>query len=193
MITQPSSWNDLAVIPPTDPRTLIANASLGGVQGTFTRSSNFIGAATWIASPFQLTGTIVCNTLHTDDQLAVADAAQWTFLHKSGNFGATVAPPVKKIVFFRGGREWEMVLPINLGAASYSDLQLSFRDNATSAGDYTGSSTGTIPAILFSGSLTGTVDLVLSLAQLGHFALAISARDGSSNWSMFEIECYIIP
>jgi hypothetical protein len=172
---------------------LITNASLGGIQGAFTRSTNFVGATTWIATPFQFTGSVVCTTLHTDDQLAVANAAQWTLRHQSENNAATVAPPVRKLLFVRAGRQWQMTIPINLGAATYSDLQISFRNNATSGGNFTGTGTGTIPVILFSGGLTGTVNLVVTFAKQGRYMLAISARDGSSNWSMFEIECLVVP
>lgn len=191
MSPYPQSWYDLTTLPPVDPRALIVNATLGGVQGVFYRSSNFMAGSAWVTSPFSFTGNVSCESLHTDDQLAVADAAQWTFKHKGGNFVSNIAPPVRKILFLRGGRQWAMRIPINLGAATYTDLQLSFRNNATSAGDFTGASIGTTPTILFGSALTGQVDLVMTLAEFGTYSLVISARE-AANWSMFELECHIV-
>src|SRR6266540_1462304 len=135
----PQSWNDLLIMPPVDPRILIANASMGSVQGAFYRSLNFIGGATWVTSPFALTGSVTCVALHSDDQLAVADSAQWTFAHQSDNTLASTPPPLRKLMFMRGdpmSQQWEMDVPINLGGGTYSDLQMSFRNNASSAGNF---------------------------------------------------------
>lgn len=181
-------------MPPVDPRILIANAIMGGVQGAFYRSTNFNVAATWVASPFALTGSVTCVALHSDDQLAVADAAQWTFAHQSDNTLASTPPPVRKLMFLRGGSEWEMDIPINLGGATYSDLQISFRNNATSAGDFLSvvGGAGTIPVVIFSGALTGTVTLKVTLSQVGRYIMVISARDGAGNSSMFEMEWLVV-
>jgi hypothetical protein len=186
------SWFDLPIQEPVDPRILIANAKLGSIQGAFARSTNFIGALSWIASPFSLSGVVTCASLHTDDALAVAEAQQWNFSHKAGNFAATLAPPLRKVLFLRGGAEYQMSFEIDLGPETYSDLQLSFRDNAAVSGNFTGTAGGSIPVILFSGAATGPQTLFVSLKQYGTFQMAISARDGSGNWSMFEMDWVIV-
>ena len=85
-----------------------------------------------------------------------------------------------------------MTFSIALGAATYTDLQISFRDNAATPGQFTGTGTGTIPAFLFTGALTGTVAMQVTLNMLGSFVMAISARDGSGNSSMFEMEWVVV-
>lgn len=37
--SNPQSWYDLSILPPLDPRHLVADARLNGVIGTFTRST----------------------------------------------------------------------------------------------------------------------------------------------------------
>jgi hypothetical protein len=190
------SWYDVPIQQAIDPRILIANAQLGTTQGTFFRSPNFGNAVAWVPSPFVLAGTVTCTSLHSDDLLTVADAAQWNFSHQGGNYlPAAVPPPVKKILFLRGGTEWEMSFDINLGGATYSDLQISFRDNAAVYGEFIGlpSGFGGIPTILFGSALTGTKTLKLTLKMTGTFVMAISARDGGGNASMFEMEWNIVP
>lgn len=185
------SWYDLPVQTPADPRILIANASLGTLQGTFVRATNFT-ASTWVASPFALNGTVTCASLHSDDALTVADAAQWNFAHQGANVAATNALPLRKVIFLRGGTEWEMSVGIDLGGLNYTDLMLSFRDNAATPGDFTGGGQGTIPAIRFVGILTGVQTLKVSLKMLGTFTMAIKALETTNN-SLFEMEWVVVP
>lgn len=192
MYNSVQSWYDVPVQQTIDPRILIANAQIGVTQGTFFRSTNFGNSGTWIASPFALQGIVTCTSLHSDDQLTVADAAQWNFSHQGGNFIGTVPPPLRKLLFLRAGPEWEMAIPINLGAGTYNDLQLSFRDNAAVYGTFTGAPTGGIPVILFSAGQTGVVTLKVSLKMTGTFVMAISARDTVPNASLFEMEWNIV-
>lgn len=184
------SWYDLPVQTPVDPRILIANAQLGIIQGTFVRTSNFT-ASTWIATPFVLDGNISCASLHSDNALSVADAAQWNFSHQGANVAATNAPPLRKVIFLRGGTEWEMDIGIDFGVLNYTDLLLSFRDNAATPGDFTGSG-GTIPAIKFTGVTTGVHILKVTLKMLGTFTMAIKALETTNN-SLFEMEWVVVP
>ncbi len=188
---KPQSWYDLPTFEPKDPRDLIANVKMNGISGSFVRSSNFIGASSWGPTPFILRGDIICNALHSDDQLAVANAAQWTVQHQGGNFTSSSTPlPVKNMLFLRGGVEWEMNFQIDLGLLTYNNLQLSFRDNATSAGNFTGGVPGTIPVFQFQPGLFGIVNFAVTLKHYGHFYMVISAIDNSMYPvnSMFEME-----
>jgi hypothetical protein len=187
------SWFDLTISPPRDPRILIANATLGATPGTFTRSKNFVGAATWVASPFNLTGNIICNALRTDDNQDVADAAQWTMQHQCGNFAASNPPALQRMIFLRAGTRWSMTVPINLGGATYSDLQIGFRNNGTSVGNFAAATSGSYPVIIFNGGLSATVNLVITVKTPGLYQMAISARDGSGNNSFFDMDWVVVP
>ncbi len=165
---------------------------INGVPGVFTRSTNFIGASSWIASPFALQGSLVCTSLHSDDMLSVANAAQWTVAHQGINTSSSTPPPIRKLIFMRGGTEWQNTFSIDLGIGVYSGLQLSIRENATSAGDFTGTATGTIPVFQFQSGLTGVVTFSVTVNMLGRFAMVLSAKDGSANYSMFEMEWHVV-
>jgi hypothetical protein len=103
IIQTPQSWYDVVLVPPTDPRELIAQVSLNGLVASFVRSTSFTGAASWTASPFTLTGSLVCTSLHGDDLLEVANAAQWTLSHQGINTAASTPIPVRRVIFMRGG------------------------------------------------------------------------------------------
>lgn len=89
--------------------------------------------------------------------LRVEEAAQWTLAHQGGNFNATTAPPLRRVLFLRGGRQWKNVLNFNLGGITASEVQLSFRDNAASSGNFTGSASGSIPVIKWTGPAAVTL------------------------------------
>ncbi len=101
----------------------------------------------------------------------------------------TLAPPPAKVIFLRGGPAWEMSIPINFGGATYNDLQLSFRDNAGTRGDYA----GTVPVIAFQGLFTGAQTLSVTLKSPGRISMGLRSIDLSGNWSMFEMEWIIVP
>ena len=185
---QVQSWYDLPTTEPMDPRDLIANAVLGVAQGAFLRSTTFLQAA-WSASPLAFTGTPVCTTLNTDNVGMVANAAQWTMAHQIINVSANIPPPMQKVAFVRGGTQWEMTLPIAFGGSNYDNVQIGFRDNVASAGDFLNSATGTIPVLSFTGTFTGNNSLRITFKQMGRYSLAIVAHNtGSGVWSMFEME-----
>lgn len=79
------------------------------------------------------------------------------------------------------------VMPLHVMAES--NIQLSFRDNAGTRGDQS----GTIPVISFTGSFTGSKNLVLTLKQLGHVVMGLRAIDSLGAWSMYESEWIIVP
>lgn len=191
------SWYDMPIITPIDPRALIANVHLGTDMGQFLRSSTFINPpGTYITNPFVLASGSLCGALETDNQQRVADAAQWTFSHGIKNTDPNPAPPILPIIFLRGGNRWQNTININLGASNYSDLQLSFRDNAASTGNFTGSGTGSIPVISFTArAYTGNVGLKVTLTQYGRFRMILRAIDpaNANNYSMFEMEWIVVP
>lgn len=184
-----TSWIDWQNQQPQNPLDLIARVKIGGTVGSYVNSTTFsTSTGTIITSPFTYNGTPTCSALGTDSLQRVADADQWNFSHLTRNSSATLAPPLTKVIFLRGGTDWEMSIPINFGGATYNDLQLSFRDNAGTRGDFA----GTVPAIMFQGLFTGSQTLVVTLKSFGHVSIGLRAIDGSANWNMFEMEWIIV-
>ncbi len=187
------SWNDLIVMSPADPRDLIGNAVIAGTTVQFLRSNTFtISTGSWIASPFALGPSApVCAALGTDSLQCVEYANQWNFDHLTAKVGdSLMALPLLKVVFLRAGTQWKNIVRLNLGPATYNDLQLSYRDNAATRGD----AQGTIPVISFTGgNLTGNIILEITLKRAGHFMMGLRGIDGSSNRSMYEMEWKVVP
>lgn len=165
-------------------------ANITGTTTAFALSGTFL-RSTWITSPFSAGLAVpACAALGTDDLQKVADAQQWNFQHLTAKLDATVPPPLKKLLFLRGGVQWKNQITLTLGGATYNDLQLSFRDNAATRGD----AQGTIPVISFTGgNLTGSITLEVVLKQFGRFKMGLRAIDGSSNNSMFEMDWVVVP
>lgn len=185
-----TSWIDWQSQSPQSPLDLIARAKFGGSVGAYANSTTFsTSTGTIITSPFVYNGTPVCSALGTDNLQRVADADQWNFSHLTRNSSATLAPPLAKVIFLRGGADWEMSIPINFGGATYNDLQLSFRDNAGTRGDFA----GTVPVIAFSGIYTGAQTLTVTLKSFGRMSMGLRTIDQSANWSMFEMEWIVVP
>ena len=92
-------------------------------------------------------------------------------------------------MFLRGGTQWINKIGINLGVATYNDLQLSFRDNGATRGD----AQGTIPVISFTGgNWTGNILLEVVLKTFRHFSMGLRGYDGTHN-SMYEMEWVVVP
>jgi hypothetical protein len=127
--------------------------------------------------------------LHTDDALAVAEAAQWTFSHLGMSPGASTAPPLRKVLFLRGGTSYELSFSIDFGAGNHDSVMLSFRDNAGTPGDFTGS--GTIPVISFPAIVTGVKTFKVTLKMLGTFVMALRTTSGGTNY-LFEMEWKVV-
>lgn len=183
------SWYDVALQQPVDPRILIANSYLDATQGAFTRSATY-GAAGWAATPLTLNGSVTCATLHTDDMLAVAEAAQWTFSHQGQNLAGTNPPCLQKVQFLRGGTSYEMSFGIDFGGSNHTNVQLSFRDNVATPGDFAGTF-GSIPVISYTGTWTGVRTFKVTLKQLGTFIMGLRTQVGGSNY-LFEMEWNVV-
>lgn len=176
------SWYDLQMLCPRDPRGLIAYAELAGQPGDFTFSDNF-ASNDWIASPLSVNAAPTVSALETDNQQKVADAKQWSFSHLTWNGSSNLASPLRKLVFLRGGLQWENHIQFDFGDNPISEIQISFLINAASRGD----KAGTIPVIRWTeGSWSNHVTLSVVLQSMGMFNLGIMAYDGT-NYSMNEL------
>src|SRR5580692_6604777 len=105
--TIPQSWYDLPICKPADPRKLISNASLSSTQGIFVLSTTFRHpTGSWSTSPLSLNGNPVCSSLWTDNQLAVAEAAQWNFLNGTRSNDPKISPLLSNLIFLKAGSAW---------------------------------------------------------------------------------------
>ena len=187
------SWNDFNTQSPQDPLDLIAlatfnnGAAITGIWSLVTNYNRPVGASVWIASPFSITGESLAATNGADQFQNISDADQWNFSHTTTNVASTLTPPMRKLVFMKAGTNYINNLPITLGANNYTDLQLSFLDNAATRGD----AQGTIPVIRWTGVFTGAATLSLVLKRIGRFTLGFMGVDNAGpppNYSMFEVD-----
>ena len=192
MNIQSMSWQDWAVAQPLDPRSIIANATLGAVAGSFSRSMTFLQTS-WGTNTVAFTGNnSQLLSLDITDAATVANAAQWTFSHRMAIAGASVNPSVGKVAFCKAGTAIDNVLEIAFGGTSWTNAQLSFRDNLGCAGSFVGASSGSIPVITFSGSVTGNVLLHLTFFQPGAYSL-VFVLNNAGTFSTFEMEVIVLP
>lgn len=188
-----NSWNDFQNMAPMDPRDLIAYATLGGspVVGDWYLSNNYIQpgpGSVWIPSPITFAGQAVAITNASDEGQMNFDATSWNFQNKTVNNAATVAPPLRKVIFIRAGIQWMNTIPLGLGSSpSFVDLQLSFLENAATRGDMQ----GTVPVIRWaSGPYSGPSSMSLVVKGPGRFTLGLMGINNNStpDWSMFEMD-----
>ncbi|MBE0644274.1 MAG: hypothetical protein IH600_09355 [Bacteroidetes bacterium] len=186
--TQIMSWNDLFRMCPQDPTDLIAYAEIGGVKGDLYLSSSY-ASQSWSASPLAVNGKALVSALETDNQLKVAEADQWNFSHLSWNDSSELPLPLRKIIFVRGGTQWENMLKFDFGGTNIEEVQISFLSNATTRGD----KQGTIPVIRWTeGSWSGNIVLSLVTKKTGIYTLGIWTFDGA-NYAMFELVLMVVP
>jgi hypothetical protein len=191
MNIQSQSWQDLQVANPIDPKSIIPYAALGATIGTFVRSTNALEAA-WVASSLAFTGnnTKVISS-DTTDQSTVVDAQQWTFTHQMVNVAANIPPSMNKVVFLRAGKNWTNQVEIAFGAPNYNNVQLTFRDNIGTSGQFLNSATGSLPVISFGNGITGNQVLALPILQPGVYNIVMVMLTGG-NWSTFEMEWIVV-
>ncbi len=185
------SWYDLQNTAPKSPFDLIANAYIGGNQGEFAYSTTFVDppGGVWTPSPITYLQEATCIALESDNQLMVADANQWNFRHQTVNLASDLAPPLQKVIYLRGGRQWQMDIFLDLGTTA-TDLQLSFLDNAGTRGDYA----GTIPVINFAGPIASPAKLSITLKDFGKVSMGLRMIDSvTGDWSMYEMDWVIVP
>jgi hypothetical protein len=186
-----SSWMDLSIAQPIDPKLIMLYGTLGATVGSFTRSTNALQGA-WVASSLAFTGN---NTkvvsLDTTDAATTVDAQQWTFNHQMVNAAANIPPALSKVAFLRYGTIWDCQIEINFGASNYNNVQLTLRDNLGTSGQFLNGATGSIPVISFGNGITGNQVLHVSLYRPGTYSMVLIMLTGA-NWSAFEMEWIVI-
>jgi len=182
-------WNDFATMCPKNPLDIIAYADFNTDVGVLENSETFnTPVSVWSANTIALGGNSV-SALGIDNKLKIQDALNWNFSHKTWDGDSAIAPPLKDMVFLRGGLEWQNDIAIELGGATYTNLQLSFLYNATTRGD----KQGTVPVITFSGTYTGTASLKLTLTTYGQVCMGLRAiASGTEAYSMYAMTWNVV-
>jgi hypothetical protein len=188
------SWYDLQNMNPKNPLDLICYARLGvslstGTEGRLTNSTVFANSP--VSSPISiLAGSIpTCYANGTDNKQKVEEAVQWNMAHLTRYITeGTLPPSLGRLLFLRGGLEWNMAISLDFGETTYEALELSFLMNASTRGD----DQGTIPVISFAGEYTGTKYLVITLKEFGHMRMGLRTLNGG-NSAMFEMDWIIVP
>ena len=196
-VSKIQSWFDLVVMPPMDPRSIISsvlfeNNASSQSAGTFARSSSWLHASTWVNPPLivsQTTSFVICPNVQ--DFASVEDANTWNGLHLMTAQNNQLPIAVQKIMFLKAGTAFvnNIFLDWSVGVTS-TDVQLSFRDNSSTSGDFQNSATATIPVFAFTGATFGGIarNLQVTLLRTGRFTVALRIIDNSGNYSMYEMD-----
>ncbi len=199
------SWNDLIMSPTMDPRGLVANTTLqdsGGIArtGNFVRSTNWLQAATWISPVIAITPSATTAAFiqanNGQDFSSIEQVNLWNSTHAMTSINPQLPLCMEGLVYLRGSTSFTNFLPLDFlsGMVNSTSVQLSFRDNSLSGGDFTAGSTPTIPVYDF-GSFTfgGTSHfLALTLLKTGRFSMGIRVLDNNGKFSMFPMEWIVV-
>ncbi len=200
----PQSWNDLVLQPTMDPRSLIANPVLvdsGATSrdGSFLRSVNWLQSVTWVAPVIKFTPSatmaayIMANNPQDFDSIEAANL--WNTTHAMTSINPQLPLVSEGLIFGKAGSNSNNNYPIDfIGGATSTDIQISFRDNSFTGGDFTSGGTPTIPVFAFPSATYGGTSKLLTMTflQTGRFSLGIRVVDNSGNYSMFPIELIVL-
>jgi len=144
----------------------------------------------WKPSQIYIAGLPLCVALGSDNLEKTAEAIQWIFSHLTANTNAYLSPSLANQLFLRGGTEWRMDIPLNVGYLGYTELLISILENAGTRGD----DQGTIPGILFnSRTYLGLVTLRITFKRFGKYNIGIRGIDTNGYYSMFNSSWNIVP
>lgn len=208
MNNRAQSWNDLVVMPPMDPRAIIASLSFedqtSAIQiASFARSATWLNPAkTWVNPPMitslpstpATTAHIVAANPYDFD--AVVQSTNWNTVHAMTVPSAGLPIDVQKIMFLKADPRFVNNLYFDFtGGATSTDIQFSMRDNSATSGMFENAAAATIPVFTFPSTSTyGGLgrNVQVSLSMPGRFHVAFRIVDNSGNWSMFEMEWVVL-
>jgi hypothetical protein len=203
--TSAQSWFDFPVMQPMDIRSLVQTASLqdnGGTlrAATFSRSSTWLVPGPWVSPVVGINvgGTVPnISVPNTYDYQSIEAANEWNTLHQMAAPNAVIIPAaVSKIMFLKAGTAFVNNLYLDWTPGKTSQLvQLSFRDNSVTSGDFQNAGTGTIPALLFPTTATyGGINknFQVTLLQKGRFQVGMLVLDNAGNMSMYEMDWIVL-
>jgi hypothetical protein len=206
----PQSWFDLVVMPTMDPRNIIQTASFEDSTGTmrsaiFQRSGTWLqpGAGPWVQGPLNVSpgmGSTIANVTVPNiyDYASIEAANSWNTLHQMTPAVLTTLPlAVQQIMFLKAGTAFvnNLYLDWKVGVTATS-VQLSFRDNSVTSGDFQNSGTATVPVFMFPPSATfGNTgrNFQVTVLRPGRFHVGLVVFDSTTAISMFEMEWIVLP
>ncbi len=204
----PQSWFDLVVMPPMDPRNIIQTAAMEDSGGTmraamFQRSSSWLLPGTWAQPPLSLSagsGATLPNVTVPNiyDYASIEAANSWNTLHQMTPVTPSGLPlAVQQIMFLKAGTAFVNNIYLDWkGVVTSSSVQLSFRDNSVTSGDFQNAGTATVPVFAFPNSATyGSTgrNLQVTLLRPGRFHVGLVILDSTAAISMFEMEWIVLP
>ncbi len=194
------SWLDLILSPTMDPRGLVSNTSFSTGPGAFLRSTNWLQAVAWVSPPMKVSAPGVGTTsnimaVNPQDFTSIEAAATWNATHAMTTNNAQLPLVAEGLMFLRSGTNFQNNLFFDItGGTTLVGVQLSFRDNSYTAGDFTAGATGTIPVFDFgAGPFSGAgKQMTVTLLQPGRFSMGLRLVDNAGNYSMFPMEWIVI-
>lgn len=176
---QANNWFELQDAEPLNPLDFIANATMVGVPLVFGHSSNF-GTGPWGAVT-AMAGAPFCRATQSDNIQKVAEAAQWNFNNKSSNLSTALVPELRQLFYVRGNEDsispaWITDVPIDLGSATYTSIQISDLTNA--ANEFI--QVTKVPVFQAIGAFTGVKTLSLVFKGFGNRMLGIRLETSST-------------
>ncbi len=182
-----TGWNAFVQAQPIDPLSVIASCQIGPVPGVWERSTNFLQPG-WGTNSLAYTGNnTTMVSLNTTDATTVAFAAQWVVQTRMVNVGAGISPTIAKVAFVKAGAYWDNQIEIGFGVTSWTNVQLSFRDNLGTLGTFASSATGAVPVFLFGAGITGAMVLHMTIPNPGTYSLVL-VMNNAGTYSTFEME-----
>jgi hypothetical protein len=193
MNIQTQGWQDLQVSQPIDPKSVIKSSVLGTTAGTFARSITALQAA-WGSPTFAYSGnnTKVVSWDVTDAATS-QDAVQWAFAHQMVNVGANIPIALNSLAFLRAGAIMDNQIEFAFGGSTFNNVQLTFRDNIGTSGQFLNAATGSVPVISYGSGFTGNTVLHISFFQPGVYQMVLIAQVGAGAWVAFPMEWVVIP
>ncbi len=199
----PQSWFDLATSPTMDPRSLIStiqfqDQALAYVVGSFTRSTNWLQATTWVASPLKVTAFSTQPSFlassNNQDFGSVEAANVWNATHAMTSLSTQLPLVSEGLMYLKAGPFINNLFFDFAGGVTSTDVQISFRANSLTNGDFSNGGTGTIPVFAFPSVTFGgtTKNMQITLLQTGHFQMGIRIVDNSGNYSMLPLDWIVL-
>ncbi len=190
------SWNDLLLQSTMDPRGLISNAGFVSTGGLFLRSTTWLQAVTWVAPPMKVSAPGVGTTsnimaVNPQDFPSIEAAATWNATHAMTTINPQIPLVNEGLMYLHAGSNFYNNIYLDItGGTTLVSVQLSFRDNSYTAGDFTAGATGTIPVFDFgTGPFMGLGKLFqVTLLQTGRFQMGLRLVDNAGNYSMFPMD-----
>ncbi len=191
------SWYDLTLLSPQDPRSILSYATIAdstgaAIVGLFQNSNDFkkTGAAWSTTVPLVYSGTPAVYSNDPTSALTIQDANEWNFNHQMRTTDTLIPDALQRMVFGRLGPLFGNAFYLTF-SATIIDIEISFLENFTSGGNFTGGGLGTVPVISFTSANNfsgASRQMQLVFKRAGTYRMAFRLIDNAGNWSVFQTD-----